>query len=155
MDTISRSFRKTNKTEERKLTMNITWYDTGKKACCQFQKQNETAKLESSKCSSREGWQVYVLNSCRDVFSASLLTHKLRSTSFNCTFLGTTSTNQNSIQAEIKSRLKLGNACYYSVQNLLSSRLLSKNLKIKIHRTNFACCFVWVWSLVADIEGGT
>ena len=36
---------------------------------------------------------------------------------------------------EIKSRLKLGNACYYSVQNLLSSRLLSKNLKIKIYRT--------------------
>ena len=33
-----------------------------------------------------------------------------------------------------KSRLKLGNACYYSVQNLLSSRLLSKNLKIKIYR---------------------
>ena len=30
--------------------------------------------------------------------------------------------------------LKLGNACYYSVQNLLSSRLLSKNLKIKIYR---------------------
>jgi hypothetical protein len=32
-------------------------------------------------------------------------------------YLGTTLTNQNSIQAEIKSRLKLGNACYYSVQN--------------------------------------
>jgi hypothetical protein len=50
-------------------------------------------------------------------------------------YLGTTLTNQNSIQAEIESRLKLGNACYYSVQNLLSSRLLSKNLKIKIYRT--------------------
>ena len=42
-------------------------------------------------------------------------------------YLGTTLTDQNSIQEEIKSRLKLGNACYYSVQNLLSSRLLSKN----------------------------
>jgi len=50
-------------------------------------------------------------------------------------FLGTTLTNQNSIQEEIKSRLKSGNACYYSVQNLLSSRLLSKSLKIKIYRT--------------------
>ena len=50
-------------------------------------------------------------------------------------YLGTMLTDQNSIQKEIKSRLKLGNACYYSVQNLLSSRLLSKNLKIKIHRT--------------------
>jgi len=37
-------------------------------------------------------------------------------------YLGTRVTNQNSIQEEIKSRLKLGNACYYSVQNLLSSR---------------------------------
>jgi len=36
---------------------------------------------------------------------------------------------------EIKSRLRLGNACYHSVQNLLSSRLLSKNFKIKIYRT--------------------
>jgi len=50
-------------------------------------------------------------------------------------YLGTRVTNQNSIQEEIKSRLKLGNACYYSVQNLLSSRLLSKNLKIKIYIT--------------------
>ena len=50
-------------------------------------------------------------------------------------YLGTTLTDQNSIQEEIKSRLKLGNACYYSVQNLLSSSLLSKNLKIKKYRT--------------------
>ena len=50
-------------------------------------------------------------------------------------YLGTTLTNKNSIQEEIKSRLKVGNACYYSVQNLLSSSLLSKKLKIKIYRT--------------------
>jgi len=50
-------------------------------------------------------------------------------------YLGTTLTNQNSIQEEIKSRLKSGNACYHSVQNLSSSSLLSKNLKIKIYRT--------------------
>ena len=39
------------------------------------------------------------------------------------------------IQEEIKSRLRSGNACYYSVQIFLSSRLLSKNLKIKKYRT--------------------
>ena len=39
-------------------------------------------------------------------------------------YLGTTLTNQNSIQEEIKSKLKPGNACYYSVQNLLSSSFL-------------------------------
>ena len=49
-------------------------------------------------------------------------------------YLETTVTNKNSIQEEIKSRLKLGNACYYSVQNILSSSLLSKTLKIKIYR---------------------
>jgi hypothetical protein len=37
-------------------------------------------------------------------------------------YLGMMLTDQNSIQKEIKSRLKLGNACYHSVQNLLSSR---------------------------------
>ena len=60
-------------------------------------------------------------------------------------YLGTTLTNQNSIKEEIKSRLKLGNAFYHSVQNLLSSSLLSKNLKIKIYRTIIVvCCFVWM-----------
>jgi len=50
-------------------------------------------------------------------------------------YLGTTLTNQNSIAEEIKSRLRSGNAFYHSVQNLLSSTLLSKNLKIKIYTT--------------------
>jgi len=50
-------------------------------------------------------------------------------------YLGTTLTNHNSIPVEIKSRLKSGNAYYHSVQNLLSSSLLSKNLKIKMYRT--------------------
>ena len=48
--------------------------------------------------------------------------------------VGTTLTRQNPIQKEIKSRLKSGNACYHSVQNLMSSSLLSRNLKIKIYR---------------------
>jgi hypothetical protein len=50
-------------------------------------------------------------------------------------YLGKPIRNQNSIQEEIKSRLKSGNACYHSVQNRLSSSLLSKDLKIKIYRT--------------------
>jgi archaellum component FlaC len=47
-------------------------------------------------------------------------------------YLGTTLTNQTDIRDEIKSRLNSGNACYHSVQNLSSSRLISNNLKIKI-----------------------
>jgi hypothetical protein len=49
--------------------------------------------------------------------------------------LGNISTKQNSIQEEIKIRLKSENACYHSVQNLLFSSLLSKTVKIKIYRT--------------------
>jgi hypothetical protein len=50
-------------------------------------------------------------------------------------YLGTNLTNQISIQEDIKSRPMSGNACYHSVQELLSSCLLSKNGKSKIHRT--------------------
>jgi hypothetical protein len=55
-------------------------------------------------------------------------------------YLGTTVPNRNSIHKEIKSRLKSRNACYKSVQNLLSYRLLSKNIR----NYNFASCFIWV-----------
>ena len=50
-------------------------------------------------------------------------------------YLGSLVTNKNSIQEEIKCKLKAGNSCYYSVQTFLSSRLHSKNLKIKIYKT--------------------
>jgi len=50
-------------------------------------------------------------------------------------YLGTTLTNQNSIQEEIKNTLNSGNACYHSMHNHLSSNLLSKNVKIMVYRT--------------------
>jgi hypothetical protein len=49
-------------------------------------------------------------------------------------YLGKTVTNQNLIQQEIRRRLSSGNVCYHSVQSLLSSRLLSKNLKMRIYK---------------------
>jgi len=70
-------------------------------------------------------------------------------------YLGTTLTNQYSLQEEIKSRLKSVNACYHSVQNLLSSRLLSKNLNIKIYRTKIlplVLCGCETWSLTLREE---
>jgi hypothetical protein len=50
-------------------------------------------------------------------------------------YLGKTLTDQNCMHEEIKSRPNSGNACYRSVQSFLSSRLLSKKLKVKIYKT--------------------
>jgi hypothetical protein len=68
-------------------------------------------------------------------------------------YLGTIVANQNlMIQEEIKRRLNFGNACCYSVQRLLSSRLLSKYLKIRIYKTiilpvNLYGCETWCLTL--------
>ncbi|KAJ4437952.1 hypothetical protein ANN_13891 [Periplaneta americana] len=50
-------------------------------------------------------------------------------------YLGATVTNINDTQEEIKNRINMGNACYYSVEKLLSSSVLSKNLKVRIYKT--------------------
>jgi hypothetical protein len=70
-------------------------------------------------------------------------------------YLGTTVTNQNLIQEEIKRRLNSGNACYHSVQNLLSSRLLSKNVKVRIYKTIILPAVLYgceTWSLILREE---
>jgi hypothetical protein len=55
-------------------------------------------------------------------------------------YLVTTLTKQNSIQEEIKSGFKSVNAWCHSVKNLLSSSLLPKCLKIKIHSFCLLSC---------------
>ena len=50
-------------------------------------------------------------------------------------YLGATVTNINDTREEIKRRINMGNACYYSVEKFLSSSLLSKNLKVRIYKT--------------------
>ena len=72
------------------------------------------------------------------------------------TYLGTTLKDQNYIQEVIKNRLESGNACCYSVQNDLSSRLLSKQLKIKIYRTIILPVVLYgyeTWSFTLREEG--
>jgi len=69
--------------------------------------------------------------------------------------LGTSLTNQNSIAQEIMCRLRSGNACYHSVQNLLSSRLLSRKLKIKIYGTTILTVVLYgceTWPLILREE---
>ena len=71
-------------------------------------------------------------------------------------YLGSLVTNQNSIQSEIKCKLKAGNSSYYSVQTLLSSRLLSKNLKIKIYKIVILPVVLYGYEgMVSYIKGGT
>jgi hypothetical protein len=75
------------------------------------------------------------------------------------TYLGTNTTNQTLFQEEIKRRLNSGNACYHSVQNLLSSRLLSKNtsIKNKIYKTIILTVVLYwceTWSLTLREEHG-
>jgi hypothetical protein len=67
--------------------------------------------------------------------------------------VGTTITNQNLIQKEIKRKLNSGSACYNSVQNLLSAVKKHKNQDIQNY--NVACGFVWLRNLTSDIKGGT
>jgi hypothetical protein len=66
-------------------------------------------------------------------------------------YLGTTVTNQNLIHEEIKRRLSSGNASYHSVQSPLSSRLLSKNLRMSIYMTIILPVVLYgckTWSLI-------
>jgi hypothetical protein len=70
-------------------------------------------------------------------------------------YLRTTVTNQNLIQEEIKRRLNSGNACHHLVQNLLSSHLLSKNVKIRIYKTIILPVVLYgceTWSLTVREE---
>jgi hypothetical protein len=65
-------------------------------------------------------------------------------------YLGTTITNRNLIQEKIRRRLNSGDACYRSVQELLSSRLMFKNIKISIYKTITLPVVLYgckVWSL--------
>jgi hypothetical protein len=74
-------------------------------------------------------------------------------------YLGTTITDQNLMQEEIKRRLNSGNACYHSVQNLLSSHLLSENVKVRVYETIILPvvlygCETWSLTLREDCKTG-
>jgi hypothetical protein len=65
-------------------------------------------------------------------------------------YLGTKLTNQSNIHEETESRLNSTSACYRSARNLLSSRLMSKKLKIKIYKTVILIVVIYgceTWSL--------
>jgi hypothetical protein len=70
-------------------------------------------------------------------------------------YLGTTVTNQNLIQEEIKRRMNSDNACYHSAQHILSSHLPSKNVKIGIYNAIILSVVLYgceTWSLILREE---
>jgi hypothetical protein len=74
---------------------------------------------------------------------------------WDCQYLGATPTSQNCIHDKIKNRLNCGSACFRSVQILLSSSLLSENIKIKIYRTMVLSVVLYgheTWSLTLREE---
>jgi hypothetical protein len=102
--------------------------------------KNTEALLDASK---EAGFEVnsdktkYMLMSCKKTGQNHSIKIANRSSEGVAKFkyLGTTLTHQNCMQEEIKKRLNSGNTCYHSVQSLLSSCLLSRNVKVKIHKT--------------------
>ena len=62
-------------------------------------------------------------------------------------YRGATVTNINDTRKEIKRRINMGNACYYSVEKLLSSSLLSKYVKVRIYKTVILPVFFMVVKL--------
>jgi hypothetical protein len=59
------------------------------------------------------------------------------------------------MQEEIKSRINSGNVCYHMVQSILSSRLLSRKVKVKIYKTMIVLVVFYgceTWSLTLKVE---
>jgi len=102
-------------------------------------KENTEALIVASKESGENADNTKYMVMSRDQNAGRSHSIKIDNTSFEMVeefkYLGTTLTDRSSIPQEIKSRLKSGSGCYHLVQNLLSSSLVSRNLKIKIYRT--------------------
>jgi len=73
----------------------------------------------------------------------------------NFKYLGSILNQTNEIREELKKRINLGNACFYSVNKLLGSRVLSKRLKIRVYKTIILPVVLYgseAWSLTLQDE---
>ena len=70
-------------------------------------------------------------------------------------YLGVTVTNTKDIHEKIKLRINMGNVCYYSLEKILSSHLLSKKMKVNTYKTIIlpvVLCGCETWSLTLREE---
>jgi hypothetical protein len=101
---------------------------------------------------------MYMVVSCHDNVGQSYNLRTANKSSKNVAkfeYVGTTVTNQNCVNEDIKSRLNFGVASYHSLQIFLSSCLLSKNSKTKICRTIILPSILYEcesWSLTLRVE---
>jgi hypothetical protein len=73
---------------------------------------------------------------------------------FTCSFHNTYHVIRLSLYIKLREYvLNTRNTCCHSAQNILSSRLLSKNIQFKIYSTTTSPVFVWVWNWVSHIKG--
>jgi hypothetical protein len=85
-------------------------------------------------CDECSAWGRYTVNILKNVWLIQKLINSIYDDMANLKYLGITVTNQNYSQEEFKNRFNSKNICYYAVKNILSSRVLSRNLYIKIYK---------------------
>jgi hypothetical protein len=96
--------------------------DVSKEVCLEVNVEKTKYMLLSRHQNAEQNYNIKRANSCLENLA-------------QLSYFGTTITDQNLIDEEIKRILNSCNAYYHSVKKLLSSRLLSKNKKIRIHKT--------------------
>ena len=122
------SYKKKLKEYSDKNLRDKLWYEAYKSEWPRSNAEKTIYKVMSSDQNAGGSHNIKIYNSCFEKVE-------------NLRYLRTSLTNQNYIKEGIKCRLKSQNACYRSVQNLLSSNLLPKNIKIKVNRTTVSLLF--------------
>ncbi|KAJ4428274.1 hypothetical protein ANN_24291 [Periplaneta americana] len=95
-----------------------------------FERSKKFSDFDHDLC---KGMYAFLLSHCRNSIPSQILSWLNEVVKANKE--GATVTNINDTREEIKRRINMGNVCYYSVEKLLSSSLLSKNLKVRIYKT--------------------
>ena len=70
-------------------------------------------------------------------------------------YLGSVMTGLNDIETEVKSKIAVGNKCYYALGPILKRRSISQTIKIHLYKTIIRPSVIYgaeTWSLTSKIE---